>query len=260
MGVLSGKCAIVTGGGQGIGRAVARRFAAEGAVVGVADISLEHAQRVQEEIEGAGGQAIAAAVDVCDRAAVEHMVEVVVGRFDTVDILVNCAGITRIGSFLEIDGPAWDLVFDVNCKGTLWCSQAAARVMIAQGRGGKIVNLSSQSGRRGEPLGLLYCASKAAVISLTQSIALALAPHGINVNALAPGIVDTPLWEGLDRQASLLFDQPIGEAKRLAVSTVPIGRIARPEEVAGAALFLVSPDGDYVTQQCLNVDGGNWPS
>jgi D-sorbitol dehydrogenase (acceptor) len=149
---------------------------------------------------------------------------------------------------------------DVNCKGTLWCSQAAATAMIRQGRGGRIVNISSQSGRRGEAGSLVYCASKASIISMTQSMALALAAHAITVNALAPGIVDTPMWDDIDRQATQARGELIGEAKRRAVSTIPVGRIGRPEDVAGAALFLASGDGEYVTQQCLNVDGGNWPS
>jgi len=149
---------------------------------------------------------------------------------------------------------------DVNCKGTLWCSQAAATAMIKQGHGGRIINLASQAGRRGEANALVYCASKASVISMTQSMALALAAHGITVNALAPGIMDTPMWDDIDRRATQARGEPIGEARRRAVSTIPVGRIGRPEDVAGAAVFLASGDGEYVTQQCLNVDGGNWPS
>ncbi len=154
----------------------------------------------------------------------------------------------------------WDFMFDVNCKGLLWCSQAAARVMIAQGRGGKIINLASQAGRRGEALVLAYCASKACVISMNQSMALALAEHKINVNAIAPGIVDTPFWEEVDRQFAALMDLPVGEPRRRAVATIPLGRIEQPEDVTGAAVFLASSDADYITMQCLNVDGGNWPS
>jgi D-sorbitol dehydrogenase (acceptor) len=131
--------------------------------------------------------------------------------------------------------------------------------MIEQGRGGRIVNLASQAGRRGEALVLAYCASKAAVISMTQSMALALAPHRITVNAVAPGVVDTPFWEEVDRQFARLLDLPVGEPKRRAVAGIPLGRIEQPEDVAAAVAFLVSPDADYITQQCLNVDGGNWP-
>ena len=155
---------------------------------------------------------------------------------------------------------SWDSVFAVNCKGVLWCAQAAARQMIAQGRGGKIINIASQAGRRGEGLVLTYCASKAVVISMTQSLALALAEHKINVNAIAPGIVDTPAWEQVDRRFAELTGLPVGEPKRRAVATIPLGRIEQPDDVAGMAIFLASAESDYITQQTFNVDGGNWPS
>jgi D-sorbitol dehydrogenase (acceptor) len=188
------------------------------------------------------------------------MIDGVLETFGGLDILVNNAGLGRFGPFLELEEAGWDLMFDVNCKGLLWCSQAGGRAMIEQGTGGKIINIASQAGRRGEALALAYCASKACVISMTQSIALALAPYGINVNALAPGVVDTPFWEDVDRQFAKIMDLPVGEPKRRAVAAIPLGRIERPEDVAGAAVFLASADGDYVTQQCVNVDGGNWPS
>jgi D-sorbitol dehydrogenase (acceptor) len=132
--------------------------------------------------------------------------------------------------------------------------------MIEQGRGGKIINLASQAGRRGEALVLAYCASKACVISMNQSMGLALAPHRINVNAIAPGIVDTPFWEEVDKQFANLLNMEVGEPKRTFSATIPLGRIEQPEDVTGAAVFLASSDSDYITQQCLNVDGGNWPS
>jgi D-sorbitol dehydrogenase (acceptor) len=131
--------------------------------------------------------------------------------------------------------------------------------MIAQGQGGKIINLSSQAGRRGEPLVLAYCASKAAVISMTQSMALALAPHKINVNAIAPGIVDTPMWDVVDSEFARYEGLEPGAAKRRAVDAIPLGRIEQPEDIAAAAAFLASADADYITQQTLNVDGGNVP-
>jgi NAD(P)-dependent dehydrogenase (short-subunit alcohol dehydrogenase family) len=191
---------------------------------------------------------------------VQRMVEGFAKTAGGLDILVNSAGVIRIGPFLEIDDEYWDHMFDVNCKGTLWCSQAAATIMISQGRGGRIINIASQSGRRGEELGLAYCASKAAVISLTQSMALALARYSINVNALGPGIIDTPMWDNIDARAASLLGQPVGEAKRKAVAAVPLARMGRPEDVAGAAAFLASSDGDYITQQCISIDGGIWPS
>ena len=257
---LQGKVAIVTGAGSGMGRAIARRYAEEGARVVVADLDLGAAARVAGEIAAAGGEAVARQVDVRDAAQAAAMVEAAVAAFGGLDILVNNAGVGRILPFLDTTEADWDFVFDVNCKGLLWCSQAAARQMIAQGRGGKIVNLASQAGRRGEALVLAYCASKACVISMTQSMALALAEHRINVNGIAPGIVDTPFWEQVDRQFAALTGLPPGEPKRRAVASIPLGRIEQPEDVAGAAVFLASSESDYVTQQTLNVDGGNWPA
>ena len=259
---LDGKAAIVTGGGSGIGRAISLRFAQEGASVVVADLNEDAARAVAGEITGAGGdrRAAAVAVDVRDQAQVQRMVDTAVERFGGVDILVNNAGVGKILPFFETTESDWDLMFDVNCKGLLWCSQAVARRMIEQGRGGKIVNLASQAGRRGEALVLAYCASKACVISMTQSMALALAPPKITVNGLAPGIVDTPFWDEVDRQVAKLLDMEIGEPKRTFTAQIPLGRIEQPEDVAAAAVFLASADADYITQQTLNVDGGNWPS
>ncbi len=257
---LEGKVAIVTGGAQGIGRATARRFAEEGAKVVIADLQADAATAVATEIEGSGGEAMGIAVDVRDRAAVQGVVGATVERFGGVDILMNNAGVIRITPFLEIDEAEWDLLFGVNCKGLLWFAQAAAARMIEQGRGGRIINVASQAGRRGEPLVLTYCASKATVISMTQSMALALAPHQITVNAIAPGIVDTPLWESNDRRFAELLGMEVGEPKRTFVATIPLGRIEQPEDVAGMAAFLASADAGYITQQCYNVDGGNWPS
>lgn len=257
---LEGKTAVVTGGGQGIGRAISRRLAGEGAKIVVADLQIETARSVAAEIEADGGQADAFEIDVQERAAAGRMVDAAVARFGSVDILVNNAGVLRITPLLEIEEAEWDLSFGVNCKGLLWCSQAAAKQMIAQGKGGKIINLASQAGRRGEALVLTYCASKAAVISMTQSMALALAPHRINVNAIAPGIVDTPLWVAVDKRFAELLGMEVGEPKAKFSGMIPLGRIEQPEDVAAAAAFLASSDADYITQQCLNVDGGNWPS
>jgi D-sorbitol dehydrogenase (acceptor) len=255
---LQGKVAIVTGGAQGMGRAIALRYAREGASVVVADLNGAGAETVAKEI--AGGKGIGVQVDVRDQEQVKRMVDTAVDTFGGLDILVNNAGVIKIIPFLETTETDWDWMFGINCKGLLWCSQAAARRMIDQGRGGKIINLASQAGRRGESLVLAYCASKACVISMTQSMALALAEHKINVNAIAPGIVDTPLWEEVDRQFAKLLDMEVGEPKRTFVKSIPLGRIEQPDDVTGAALFLASSDADYITQQTLNVDGGNWPS
>src|SRR4051812_28355505 len=256
---LEGKRAIVTGAGSGMGHAIAVRFAEEGANVMIADLNHAAALQVAEEITAIGSQAIAVPVDVRDQAQVQEMVDTAVSVFGGLDILVNNAGVGKIIPFLDTTEQDWDFMFDVNCKGMLWCSQSAARRMIEQGRGGKIINLASQAGRRGEALVLAYCASKACVISMTQSMALALAPHKINVNGIAPGIVDTPLWVDIDRQFAQLLGWEIGEPKRRFSESIPLGRIEQPEDVVGAAIFLASSDSDYITQQTLNVDGGNWP-
>ncbi|MFN8491290.1 MAG: L-iditol 2-dehydrogenase [Caldilineaceae bacterium] len=257
---LQNKIAIVTGGAQGMGRAIGLRYAREGAQVVVADLKIDGAQQVVEEIKQAGGQGLAVAVDVRNQTQVQQLVDTTVAQFGGVDILVNNAGVGKIIPFLETTEKDWDLMFDINCKGLLWCSQAVARQMIQQGRGGKIINLASQAGRRGEALVLAYCASKACVISMTQSMALALAEHKINVNAIAPGIVDTPFWVEVDKQFAKLLGWPEGEPKRRFTASIPLGRIEQPEDVANMAAFLASAEADYITQQCFNVDGGNWPS
>jgi acetoin reductase-like protein len=257
---LHGKVAIVTGGAQGMGRAISLRLAQEGSSVVVADLNLDGANNVVREIVAGGASALAMAVDVRDQQQVQEMVDAAVAQFGGLDILVNNAGVGKIIPFLETTEADWNFIFDINCKGLLWCSQAAAKQMINQGRGGKIINLASQAGRRGEALVLAYCASKACVISMTQSMALALAPYRINVNAIAPGIVDTPFWDEVDKQFAALLNMEVGEPKRTFVQSIPLGRIEQPEDVTGAIVFLASTDSDYITQQTLNVDGGNWPS
>jgi D-sorbitol dehydrogenase (acceptor) len=256
---LMGKVAAVTGAGSGMGKAIALAYAREGAKVIVADLNPEAAAAVADEIVASRGEAHSTQTDVRDQAQAQAMVDAAVKQFGGLDILVNNAGVGRIIPFLETTAEDWDFMFDVNCKGLLWCSQAAARQMIAQGRGGKIINLASQAGRRGEALVLAYCASKACVISMTQSMALALAEHKINVNGIAPGIVDTPFWIEVDKQFAKLLGWEVGEPKRRFVESIPLGRIEQPEDVTGAAIFLASSDADYMTQQTLNVDGGNWP-
>ena len=256
---LADKVAIITGAGSGMGKAIAQAYAREGARVVIADVNLAAAQEVAHDVASTGGEASAVQIDVRDRTQAQAMVDAAVERFGGVDILVNNAGVGRIIPFLETTNDDWDYMFDVNCKGLLWCSQAAARQMIAQDRGGKIINLASQAGRRGEALVLAYCASKACVISMTQSMALALAPHKINVNGIAPGIVDTPFWVEVDKQFAKLLGWEVGEPKRRFVESIPLGRIEQPDVVTGAAIFLASADSDYMTQQTLNVDGGNWP-
>jgi acetoin reductase-like protein len=252
---LKDKVAIVTGGARGIGRAIVERYADEGARVVVADILEKDAQETADAI---GRGAFAIQLDVTKRASIEAMVKAVVDQAGGIDILVNNAAIFDMAPILEVTEESYDRQFAINVKGMLFTTQAVARRMVEQGRGGKIVNMASQAGRRGEALVLVYCATKAAVISITQSAGLALIKHGINVNGIAPGVVETPMWEEVDALFAKYENLPIGEKKRQVGEAVPFGRFGKPEEMAGAAVFLASEDAKYVVAQTLGVDGGNW--
>jgi NAD(P)-dependent dehydrogenase (short-subunit alcohol dehydrogenase family) len=254
---LKDKVAVITGGGRGIGRAIAERYADEGARVVVADI-LE--KDIQETAQAIGRGAIPVRVDVTSRASIDAMVEKAVAEAGGIDILVNGAAIFDMAPLLDITEESYDRQFAVNVKGLLFTLQAVARQMVAQGRGGKIINFSSQAGRRGEALVAVYCASKAAVISITQSAGLALIKHGINVNGIAPGVIDTPMWDHVDSLFAKYEGLQPGEKKRSVGQAVPYGRMGLPEDMTGAALFLASTDADYIVAQTLNVDGGNWMS
>ena len=251
------KVAIASGGAGGIGAAICRRYATEGARVVVADRSGAVAEALAREI---GNESFAVPLDVTSRASIDAMVESVVAKAGGIDILVNNAAVFDLAPILEITEESYDKVFAVNVKGLLFTLQAVARQMVKQGRGGKIVNLASQAGRRGEALVGVYCASKAAVISLTQSAGLGLIEHRINVNGIAPGVIDTPMWEQVDALFARYEHRAIGEKKRLVGEAVPYGRMGLPDDLAGAATFLASADADYIVAQTLNVDGGNWMS
>jgi D-sorbitol dehydrogenase (acceptor) len=251
---LKGKVAIVTGGARGIGAAISRRYAEEGARVVVADILEKEAASTASTI---GGGAFAIGLDVTRRSSIDDMVKAVVAKAGRVDILVNNAAIFDMAPVLEITEASFDKQFAINVKGLLFTLQAVAAQMVKQGQGGKIVNFASQAGRRGEPLVTVYCATKAAVISITQSTGLALIKHKINVNAIAPGVIDTPMWDLVDSQFAKYENLPIGEKKRQVGRAVPYGRMGLPEDIVGAAMFLASDDADYIVAQTLNVDGGN---
>lgn len=253
---LEGKVVLVTGGGQGIGRAISLRLAKDGANVAIADMNLDSAESVVNEIEQMGRKAVAFKVDVRDKEVVRDTVNQVVENFGDLDILVNNAGVGLFNGIFDIDEQELDLQYEVNVKGLFFAMQAAAEYMVKK-NSGKIINIASQAGRRGEPFALSYCMSKAAVISMTQSAALALAPNKINVNAVAPGVVDTPFWEKVDKIFAKLQNLPEGEPKRRAVEAIPLGRIEQPEDVANVVSFLAGPDSDYMTGQTVNVDGGN---
>jgi NAD(P)-dependent dehydrogenase (short-subunit alcohol dehydrogenase family) len=254
---LKDKVAIVTGGARGIGAAICRRYAEEGARVVVTDRLGHEAQKLADEI---GNGSFAVPFEVTDRDSITALVATTVERAGGIDILVNNAATFDMAPILEITEESYDTVFAVNVKGLLFTLQAVARQMVVQGRGGKIINISSQAGRRGEALVGVYCASKAAVISLTQSAGLGLIEHRINVNGIAPGVIDTPMWDQVDALFARYEHRPIGEKKRLVGEAVPYGRMGRPSDLPGAATFLASPDADYIVAQTLNVDGGNWMS
>ena len=265
---LSGKIAVVTGGGQGIGEAAAVRLAEAGATVVVADINEKTASQAAQNIRSSGSNAKAYPIDLSSVEAIRQMASNVAEEFGGIDILVNNAGIVQTKLFLEITEEEWDRVIDINQKGLFFCMQAVAEQMIRKvpdevkkaGRSqtchGKIVNLSSISGRRGRDVQPHYAATKAAIISLTQSAALAFAPYNINVNAIAPSVVLTPMWERVERERSRLMGGPPGTATKSFVERIPLKRPGTPENMADAIVFLCSPESDYITGQTLNVDGG----
>ncbi len=253
---LHGRTALVTGAGQGIGKAVALRIAREGANLLVADLNPETARSTAEEITGLGRRAIGLPVDVSDLAQLEAMVGTAVACFGRIDILVSCAGVVQVKRMLDISEPDWDRIFSVNAKGLFFTLQTVAKQMIRQGSGGVIVNMASAAARGPRPVYSHYAASKAAVLSLTWSAAAVLAPHGIRVNALCPGIVETPMWDQIDQEAAAVFGVAVGEFRRDRAGQIPLGRLETAEDVANAVAFLVSDEAGYITGQAINVDGG----
>ncbi len=254
---LEGKVALVTGAARGIGLAIAQRYAAEGAHVAVTDLNEAGAAQAAAAI---GEHAFGLHLDVTRQDSIDATVAAVAARCGRLDILVNNAGIFDMAPIAEITRESYRRVYAVNVEGLLFTLQAAAKQMIAQGGGGRIINFASQAGRRGEALVAVYCSSKAAVISLTQSAGLDLIRHGINVNAIAPGVVDNEHWDDVDARFARYEGLQPGEKKRTVGAAVPLGRMARPDEIAGMAVFLAGPDSGYVVAQTYNVDGGNWMS
>lgn len=254
---LDGKSALITGAARGIGKAFAARYAAEGARVAIADINLEGAEKAAAEI---GSNAYAVGLDVTDQASIEAAVAAVEDTAGGLDILINNAALFDLAPIVDITRESYSKLFDINVGGTLFMMQAAARSMIRRGRGGRIINMASQAGRRGEALVGVYCATKAAVISLTQSAGLDLIRHGINVNAISPGVVDGDHWDGVDALFARHEALQPGEKKAAVGAAVPFGRMGTAEDLTGMAVFLASSDADYVVAQTYNVDGGNWMS
>jgi D-sorbitol dehydrogenase (acceptor) len=250
---LQGKRALITGAARGIGLEFARAYLREGAQVVLADIN-EGA--VRAAAAGIGAQAVV--MDVSRQDSIDAGVAAAVQAMGGLDILINNAALFDAAPIVEITRASYDRLFAVNVAGCLFTLQAAAKAMIAQGTGGKIINMASQAGRRGEALVGVYCATKAAVISLTQSAGLDLIRHRINVNAIAPGVVDGEHWDHVDSLFAKYEGRQPGEKKRIVGAAVPYGRMGTAADLTGMAVYLASSDSDYVVAQCFGVDGGNW--
>ena len=247
---LKNKVAIITGARRGMGRTHALALAASGAKIVVSDISKEDCQVVVEEIKKQGGEAIAVKCDVTKKGEVEEMVQAAIKKWGRVDILVNNAGIAEFASFLEMTEEQWDRTLDINLKGYFLCSQAAAKEMAKQKSPGVIINIASVAmGQQGVgfPNIVHYCASKGGIVAMTEALALELAPYNIRVNAVAPGMIETPM-----------IDTVKSDPKMLAglLTRVPLRRVGKPEEVSSLVLFLASDASSYMTGSTIVIDGG----
>jgi len=254
---LSGKSALITGAARGIGLAYAKAYVAEGARVALADIDIDRAKAAAQDI---GKNAIAVQMDVTQQASIDTGVATTIEALGQIDILINNAAIFSAAPIDEITREDYARVFDINVSGTLFALQAVAKHMIERGIKGRIINMASQAGRRGESLVAVYCASKAAVISLTQSAGLNLIQHGINVNAIAPGVVDGEHWDGVDAFFAKYEGKAPGQKKKEVGASVPYGRMGTANDLTGMAVFLASGEADYIVAQTYNVDGGQWMS
>ncbi|WP_273784228.1 L-iditol 2-dehydrogenase [Brucella intermedia] len=252
---LKDKVALITGAARGIGLGFAEAYAREGAKVVIADINIDRAEEAARSI---GTSVKAVKLDVTDLRQIDDVVAKIDADYGGIDILVNNAAIFDMAPVNELTEDSYERVLGINLKGPLFMMKAVSNVMIKRGRGGKIINMASQAGRRGEALVTLYCASKAAIISATQSAALALVKYGINVNAIAPGVVDGEHWDVVDANFAKWEGLKPGEKKAAVAKSVPIGRFATPEDITGIAVFLASSDSDYILAQTFGVDGGNW--
>jgi len=257
---MSGKStsgvAVITGAAAGIGREIARQLSADGLSVVLNDIKAEALSRVVDEIKEAGGVAMAMCGDVSAPGFADRMVIEAAERFGSVNVMVANAGINIIKPFLEFDEKDLNSIFSINVLGLFYCVQAAARQMIKQGRGGKIINAASAGGKRGYELLGAYSATKFATVSITQTAALEFAKHGITVNAYCPGAIETDMWGLIDEAAAKINNVAKGETLKARVAKVPLGRVGYPSDVAKLVSFLASDKSDYITGQSIVVDGG----
>jgi D-sorbitol dehydrogenase (acceptor) len=249
--------ALVTGAGGGIGLAVTKAYLAQGARCTAVDLGASAPSELAELASSHPQQLQYVSADVSRAESIEAMVASARARFGTITVLFNNAAVFDLAPLLEATETSYERIFDVNVKGLFFTMQAVLKQMVADGVKGSVINLASQAGRRGEALVAHYCASKAAVISYTQSAALAMAPHGIRVNGISPGVVDTPMWAHVDALFAKAEGLKLGEKKKAVGLEVPLGRMGVPEDIAGAAVFLASAASSYITAQTLNVDGGN---
>jgi NAD(P)-dependent dehydrogenase (short-subunit alcohol dehydrogenase family) len=247
MKLLEGKCAIVTGAGQGIGRAVAKGLAEQGVRVVIAELNGENGERVARDIEAAGGVARAIATDVSNEESVGRMVAKAAGEFGTIDILVNDAAIFPASSVAEMKTEEWERVLRTNLTGTFFCCRAVMPAMKSK-RSGRIINFTSGRALQGSKHGAHYAASKGGIIGFTKSLALELAPHGITVNSICPGAIDTPQPKAHVKDEAEFY----AKAKK-----IPLGRVGQPEDLVGSVLFLASDWSSYVTGQMIVVNGGS---
>jgi NAD(P)-dependent dehydrogenase (short-subunit alcohol dehydrogenase family) len=254
---LDGKSALITGAARGIGRGFAEAYIREGARVAIADINYDAAKETAQNI---GDAAYPVQLDVSEQSSIDAAINTVVENAGKLDILINNAALFDAAETVDITRESYQKLYDVNVAGTLFTMQAVAKQMIKQGHGGKIINMASQAGRRGESLVLVYCSTKAAVISMTQSAGLNLIKHNINVNAIAPGVVNGEHWEHVDAMFAKLEGKKPGQKKAEVEAGVPAGRFAVPDDLTGMAIFLASSDSDYILSQTYNVDGGQWMS
>jgi NAD(P)-dependent dehydrogenase (short-subunit alcohol dehydrogenase family) len=254
---LEGKTALITGAARGIGAAFAAAYVREGATVAIGDIDVA---RAEETAKAIGPKAFVVRLDVTDQTSIDETIAAIEKRTGGIDILVNNAALFDMAPIVEITRASFDRLFAINVAGSFFTLQAVAKSMIKNGRKGKIINMASQAGRRGEALVAVYCATKATMISLTQSAGLDLIKYGINVNAIAPGVVDGEHWAGVDALFAKYENLAIGEKKKQVAAGVPYGRMGTPEDLLGMAIFLASQDSNYIVAQTYNVDGGQWMS